>query len=500
MPDSPSTPCCETDRPSQHRPVRLLVVTREKAAWTFPDEEGRPPRLAIRTVTPEACHSPAASLSRRLDDVAAVLVDLEDGDPLGLEAGRRLSEDGRGRPLFLATDRPGMALVRRAVRAGVCDVLVKPVSRDRLVHALTATGALPGMAGDLARACGLDDAGAGGDRKGLDRLRGRGPAIAALRRLAHRAARTPAPVFLEGAPGVGKTVLARAIHEESARRAGPFLVLRCDAYAEEALSRRLFADSSSPATGPGLLERARGGSLCLKEIGALPPALQSRLLAILEDGAVQDAAGAVRAVDVRFIVTSTRPAEELRRTGRLREDLFYRLCAVPLRVPALADRREDIALLAQDILAGLTETAGTPPRALAADALHLLETADWPGNIRQLENLLIRACLLAPPERPILQAADLLAAGARRPAGDDRTIPGQTDSNGAAGPVISLLDERGEVKPWHRLEREIIARALTLTDGEMTRCARALRIGRSTLYRKVAAYRLTRPRPSRSRP
>ncbi len=500
MPDSPSTPYRETDRPSQRGPARLLVVTRQPAAWRSPDDGSSRARLDIRTVAPEDCHSRTGSLSDRLDDVSAVLVDLEDGDPLGLEAGRRLTEDGCRRLLFVATDRPAIALVTRAMRVGARDVLVKPVSYDRLVHALAATGAIPGLAGELAWACGLDDAGAGRGRKGLDRLRGRSPALEALRRLARRAACTPAPVFLEGAPGVGKTVLARAIHEESARRAGPFLVLRCDAYDEEELSRRLFAGRLPEASGPGILERARGGTVCLKEIGALPPALQSRLLATLEDGAVQDAAGSARAVDVRLIVTSTRPAEALRRTGQLREDLFYRLCAVPLRVPSLADRREDIALLAQDILARLAETAGAPPRALAADALRMLETADWPGNIRQLENLLIRACLLAPAERSILQTADLLASGARGPEIDERTPAGQAGANGEAGPVISLVDEQGEVKPWHRLEREIIARALTLTDGEMTRCARALRIGRSTLYRKVAAYRLARPRPSRTRP
>ncbi len=498
MPDSPSTPYRETNRPSQRGPARLLVVTRRPEAWLAPKDGESRVELDIRTVAPEDCHSQAGSLADRLDDVSAVLVDLEDGDPLGLDAGRRLTEDGRRRLLFVATDRPAISLVTKAMRMGARDVLVKPVSYERLLHALAATGAQPGLAGELAQACGLDEAGAGGGRKGLDRLRGRSPALEALRRLARRAALTPAPVFLEGAPGVGKTVLARAIHEESARRAGPFRILRCDAYDEEELGRRLFADRRHEAAGPGVLEQARGGSLCLKEIGALAPAIQSRLLAVLEDGVLTDAAGSARAFDVRLIVTSTSSAEELCRTGRLREDLFYRLCAVPLRVPSLADRREDIALLAQDILARLA-AAGTPARALAADALRLLETADWPGNIRQLENLLIRACLLAPAERAILQAADLLAAGARGPQLGEHGLAQQGSANGEAGPLISLVDERGAVKPWHRLEREIIARALRLTDGEMTRCARALRIGRSTLYRKVAAYQLARPRQATRR-
>ncbi len=503
MPDSPSTPYRETDRPSHRRPACLLIVTREAAAWSFPGDEESRAQLDIRTVTPEDCHTRDGALSNRLDDVSAVLVDLEDGDPLGLEAGRRLTVDGRSRPLFVATDRPAMSLVIRAMRVGARDVLVKPVSYARLVQALATTDAVPGLAGELARACGLDDGGAAFGRRGLERLRGRSPALEALRRLARRAARTPAPVFLEGAPGVGKTLLARAIHEESARHAGPFLALRCDAYDEEELGRRLFtgrAHGRAHATSDqGILEQARGGSVCLKEIGALPPALQSRLLAFLEEGTVPDAAGAARTLDVRLIVTATRPAEELRRTGRLREDLFYRLCAVPLRVPSLAERREDIALLAQDILTRLAEAAGTPPRALAADAVHRLESADWPGNIRQLENLLIRACLLAPAERTILQAADLPMFDAGRSEAGGQARPDRAGINGAADPVISLVDEQGAVKPWHRLEREIIARALTLTDGEMTRCARALRIGRSTLYRKVAAYQLTRPKPSTHR-
>ncbi len=485
MPDSPVSPEGLRCAPAQHGAARCVVITTDTRARRLDSAAADGPERGLRFLTPETAE--AAGIA---DRSAPVIVDLDATGRAGLALIRRLARDDGHAAVLAAAARLPLALVIDAGRAGACDVLAGPVDAARLAPRLARLSA----AGAAAPAAAPDRAQTGG-RLGFARLRGGSPAFLALCRLARRAAANPLPVWIEGPPGSGRTALARAIHEESPRGDGPFLVVDCAGLEPAELGMRLFGAADRP---PALLEAA-GGSLCLKEPGAMPPALGARLEAVLEagrlDGGLKPGADAL---DVRVMATSAVPAEALLAAGRLSDRLHDLLCCQPLRVPPLAARRADIAALAQDALSAVAALTGGPERALAADALRLLEEADWPGQIRELREVVIAAALLAPAGRRLLEPGDiapLLAARGPDPAAIEGAAAAGAPRHDPA--MIRLLDETGALKPWHRLEREIIAAALTLTGGEMTRCARLLRIGRSTLYRKVAAYGLARPAPTR---
>ena len=300
---------------------------------------------------------------------------------------------------------------------------------------------------------------------------GRSAAAARLRADLRRAAASDAPVLLTGESGTGKELAARALHGLSARRGAPFVAVNCAAIPEPLLESELFGHRRGAWTGadrdrPGLLRAATGGTLFLDEVGDTSPAMQAKLLRALQEGEVRPVGGEQPvAVDVRVVAATHRDLGAAVAEGWFRGDLYYRLAVLPIRVPALRERPEDVRPLAEHFLASAAGAAGRGPRGFTAGAVRALEAAAWPGNVRQLQNVVTRAHALAQGRRAIA-ARDLEPA---RPAA-----------------ALVAADDEGGLLPLDALERRSVARALARTGGDVRRAAELLGIHRSTLYRKLA--------------
>lgn len=295
------------------------------------------------------------------------------------------------------------------------------------------------------------------------------PRMRQVLELTERVARSTATVLIQGESGSGKEVIARALHHMSMRCAKPWVDVSCGALPEHLMESELFgyergAFSGADSPKPGLFEMAHTGTLFLDEIGELEPKMQVKLLRVL-DGTPYYRLGGTRkvAVDVRVLAATNQDLEELVRQGRFRADLYHRLSQIRLFAPPLRERREDIRALAEYFLSRLN-----PGMRLSESAIVALEMYDWPGNIRELRNLLTRAALLV--DSDVICAADLHLSGSASHSGMD-----------AAAPVASASDLDG-------LERETILRVLDENGGRRQRAAERLGISRRTLSRKLKQY------------
>ena len=327
---------------------------------------------------------------------------------------------------------------------------------------------------------------------------------------AEKAATSVIPVLIEGESGIGKELIARAIHGSGERRAKPFVAVNCGAMPENLVELILFGHEKGAFTGAtekhtGKFVEADGGTLFLDEVGELPPPAQVKLLRALQEGEVEPV-GARKAVkvDVRIISATNRDLIADVKAGRFREDLFYRLHVFPISVPPLRARMEDIAELARHFLARIAAEEGKRVRGMSAQALSLLSAFRWPGNVRQLENAIFRAVVLADGDelgvnefpqiaaqlgpdaasvQPMIEQSPATAAGwpDARAAG----FPGSENAGALTMPSLRLIDMHGEVRPLEDIEREVIRFAIAHYRGQMSEVARRLQIGRSTLYRKL---------------
>lgn len=416
-------------------------------------------------------------------------------DVLGLLA--RLKAAGDLLPVIVGTTQDSVDSALSAIRAGASDFIVKPARAERLQVAIKNALHAARLAADVRF---LQRRAPGGMT--LDEFTAGSGAAARARELAAKAARSDIPVLIEGEEGTGKEIFARAIHAASARRAGAFVTVNCTAAGEERAEAVLFG-SDPPVSGKnrGKFAEAQGGTLFLDKMCALPLSAQERLLRALTEGTVKPL-GAKRSFtcDVRLISSAQRNLIELVKLGRFREELFYRLNVFPITLPALRARSDDIAPLAARLCARFAAEEGKRLRGLCAEAAALLCAYDWPGNIRQLENAVYRAVILA--EGDELTVADFPQIAARvegfgvrvppapalapRPPAVKEFIKAELrDPN-----VLPLLDPCGNMRPLDQLEAEAIKFALTLYRGQMSYIARKLGIGRSTLYRKMKQHRL----------
>jgi two-component system nitrogen regulation response regulator NtrX len=362
-----------------------------------------------------------------------------------------------------------------AIQRGAYDFIEKPFNSDRLllvVRRALEAAKLTAENAELRMRVGPDT-----------ELTGDGHAIAGLRSAIDRVAPTGSRVLITGAPGAGKEIVARMIHARSRRSDGPFVVLNCAILAPERFETELFgveagAEGEGSPRRVGVLERAHGGTLLLDEISEMPMETQSKIARVLQEQSFErvgqnGAAGKVK-VDIRVITTTARDLADQIAAGRFREDLFYRLAVVPLRVPSLRERREDIPALAAYFLARAEETSGLPARALASDAIAALQAHDWPGNIRQLRNVMDWLMIMRSNETtdffraehlPTELAAHAPRALAIDPAADLMALP---------------LREARDV-----FETQYLQAQLLRYGGNISRTANFVGMERSALHRKL---------------
>lgn len=311
------------------------------------------------------------------------------------------------------------------------------------------------------------------DREGPPLLVGKSPAMAALLKTIAQVAPTSSTVLLLGETGTGKELAARAIHMASQRSGRRFLAVNCGAFSEELLASELFGHEKGAYTGAterkaGLFEAAEGGTLFLDEVGEMTPSMQVRLLRVLQERRFMRVGGTVDIpADVRIIAATNKDLAQEAEAGTFRLDLYYRLNVITLRLPALAERREDIPLLARHFLIKYSETLGRDVRELAPETLDILLSYPFPGNIRELENLMERAVVLAEGDRV-----------------EPRHLPPdlQPDSPGLG------FTRQGGLATLEENERQHILWVLEQCEGNKTRAAEVLGIDRASLWRKLKRF------------
>ena len=451
-------------------------------------------RMGHRVEEAEDGEMALARLARTRRPVDAVLLDLQMPKLDGMGVLEKLSADAP--PVIVQTARGSIETVVSAMRAGAQDFVVKPASVERLKvaldNALVRTRmekVVRGLTKRRATASGFDD------------LIADAPAMAKPVALGRRAAASNIPVLLEGESGTGKEVFARAIQGSGARAGRPFVTVNCGALPENLIEATLFGHEKGAFTGadasrPGKFREADGGTLFLDEVGELPPAAQVRLLRALQDGEI-DPVGAARStkVDVRVVSATNRDMIAQVREGAFREDLYYRLNVFPITLPPLRRRPEDVGSLAEHFLARFALEEGRRIGGLSDEAHALLAAHDWPGNVRQLENAIYRAVVLC--DGGVLEAHDFPQVAAAHPdVAMERERPRFEAPPLApeqmpepipvpAADAVPAVDAEGAVRPLGDVEADMIRFAIDHHDGRMTAVARALGMGRSTLYRRL---------------
>jgi DNA-binding NtrC family response regulator len=348
---------------------------------------------------------------------------------------------------------------------------------------------------------------------GVPDLISKSPRMQHVLRLAQKAAASTMPVLIEGQSGVGKEFIARVIHGMSERRTRPFVAVSCGTIADNLVESLLFGQEKGAFTGAterhnGKFIEASTGTLFLDEVGKLPAAAQAKLLRAVAESEIEPI-GARKSVktDVRLISATSRDLLADVRAGRFREDLFYRLHVASISVPPLRERPEDIPEFTRHFLARFAAEQGKPVARISTDAVEVLRAYDWPGNVRQLENAVLRAVILcdgdtinatefpqiaahAAGERARISPDEPLAT-TLAPADEAHVIPMVPEaittpqSLGKTLPSLDLMDASGHVRPLEDLEADAIRYAIAHYRGQMSEVARRLRIGRSTLYRKL---------------
>jgi DNA-binding NtrC family response regulator len=433
--------------------------------------------------------------------IDAVVLDLVMPGLDGLGVLAKIREAGLNIPVIVQTAHGGIDNVVSAMRAGAQDFVVKPVGFERLQVCLRNALNASALKGELQRIRHSREG-----RLTFSDIITRSEAMSGVLRTAQKAASSAIPVLIEGESGVGKELFARAIHGTSERKSKPFVAVNCGAIPDNLVESILFGHEKGAFTGAterhqGKFVEAHGGTLFLDEVGELPLATQVKLLRALQEGTVEAVGGRKPVkVDVRIISATNRKLLDLVKGGQFREDLFYRLHVLPLTIPALRQRREDIPHLLRHFLARFCAEENRNITGISGDAMAHLSQLDWPGNIRQLENTVYRAVVMSDGDQ--LGLADFPQATAHTIA-EGRTLQGEplvvspstapamtTGNEIPSTPLptaggLSMLDSAGDVRPLEDLENEIIRFAISHYRGQMSEVARRLKIGRSTLYRKL---------------
>ncbi|MGH7046850.1 MAG: sigma-54-dependent transcriptional regulator [Stellaceae bacterium] len=388
----------------------------------------------------------------------------------GIEILRQLRTEMPSVPVVMISGHGTIETAVEAIKIGAYDFLEKPFKSDRLL--LVVERAIE--AAQLRRENEELKLRAGGD---IDLL-GTSPLANQLRQQIDKAAPTGSRVLITGPPGAGKEVVGRLLHLRSRRAKGPFVPINCATMRPERLEIELFGSESGSDGGPrkiGTFERAHGGTLFLDEVADMPLETQGKIVRVLQEQTFERIGGSSRVeVDVRVVASSNRELAGEIGGGRFREDLFYRLNVVPIKVPPLRDRREDIPLMARHFMVRSSEAAGLAPREVGEDAMAALQAYSWPGNVRQLRNVIDWLLIMAPGDTRDPVHADMLP--------NEITAIAPTVVKWDKGSEIMTLPLRDAREVF---EREYLLAQVTRFGGNISRTAAFVGMERSALHRKL---------------
>ena len=452
----------------------------------------------------------AAKARLEAGGIDLVLLDLRLPDIHGLEVLAWMRAQAMGQPVVVITAEGSVKVAVEAMRAGAADFLMKPFPEDRLldsvrVHldrarfertegAQAEAPSLPVEAPKAPRAAPAADAKA----DGFEGFIGASVAMRGVYRVIRSAASSSATVFITGESGTGKEVCAEAVHATSLRADGPFVALNCAAIPGELMESEIFGHVKGAFTGAtadkkGAARLADGGTLFLDELCEMSLHLQTKLLRFVQTGSFNPVGQpSPEKVDVRFVCATNRdPLAEVE-AGRFREDLYYRLHVIPIHLPPLRSRGEDVLLIARRFLAQFSAEEGKAFEGFDAEAEAAIAAYAWPGNVRQLQNVLRSAVVLG--EGPLLSASMLRApvgtAGGAPPVEARSVGAGAPRSAAPDAPSPDDLNALSQViKPLHAIEREAIERAVALCGGDVRKAAVFLDVSPATIYRKLKAWR-----------
>lgn len=485
--------------------TRVLVVDDDPVQLRLTAEVAN--RAGFKPITATGGEQ-ALAILRDDRTIGAMILDLVMPDLDGMGVLDAMRREGLSTPVIIQTANASLETVVSAMRQGAADYFVKPVAPERLIISLRNALKLDA----LEAAIRAEQSRQSGTFTTADMVAS-APAMARVVQLSLKAARSPIPVLIEGETGVGKELVARIIQGSSDRAGKPFITVNCGAIPPNLVESVLFGHRKGAFTGAtsdqqGKFAEAHGGTLFLDEIGELPLETQVKLLRALQEGEVEPV-GATRPerVNVRLISATNRRLLNLARSGEFREDLYYRLNVFPIYVPPLRERKEDLPAMAERFIARFAAEAGKRVLGITPAALDLLAAYDWPGNVRQLQNVVYRAVVLT--DGAFLETQDfpqILAQSAGRetvlrmtaqlpvpsaPVHID-AAPARPRQESLAPPPAPdrFLTPDGDVQGLAAIERAAIEFAIQHHGGRMSRVARALGIGRSTLYRKLHEYGL----------
>jgi two-component system repressor protein LuxO len=453
-------------------PRRVLVIESEPAAR-------RTACKALATIA--ACDEAAsldeglAALDHRDPDLLVLGLDSASGTPE--EAIDLIRFTGYEGPILATSARLSLGLAVETMRAGASDVAAVPLSPAEWARRATRLMAeeRPALKPVAQEARSLTD---------FEGFIGASPAMRELYEQIRRVAPSRAPVFVTGESGTGKEVTAQAIHGRSGRTRDRFVAINCGAIPKDLMESEIFGHVKGAFTGatedrPGAAELADGGTLFLDEICEMDLALQTKLLRFIQTGEVRRVGDTkLRKVDVRFVCATNRDPLADVAAGRFREDLYYRLCVLPLHLPPLRKRGDDVVALAEAFLARFSAEEGRHFRGFDAAALSIVSGFGWPGNVRQLQNVIRRLVVMHDGDRVTAAMLPLALAHGSQP----------LEAPSAPAAPATTLTTAPRIEPFWVQEKRIIEEALAAFDGNLSRAAAALEISPSTIYRKREAW------------
>jgi two-component system nitrogen regulation response regulator NtrX len=390
----------------------------------------------------------------------------------GLQLLEQIKRRDASLPVLMISGHGNLDTAVAAIREGAVDFIEKPFKADRLLHLVgraTETDRLRREVANLRHQLGPDD-----------QLDGTSVAINTVRATLKRVAPTGSRVLITGPAGVGKEIAARMIHNWSPRASAPFIVLSAAMMSPERVEEELFGSEQNGVARPGLLEQAHGGTLFLDEISDMPPTTQAKILRVLTDQSYTRVGGQRPVkVDVRVLSATSRNLAEEIAAGRFREDLYYRLNVVPVRIPPLRERREDIPELVDHFLARFASERRISTPELSKEAMAALQAHDWPGNVRQLRNIIERTLILTPGDRVGCIEVDLLPP----------EILDSQASAGVGGPSLAIMGSPLR-EARESFEREYLKIQIRRFSGNISRTASFIGMERSALHRKLKALGL----------